>query len=46
VSDSAVAAGEEKVIHLLDRVRQKDFAPLPGSDKCSQCDVRPMCRFA
>jgi DNA helicase-2/ATP-dependent DNA helicase PcrA len=46
VSDSAVAAAEDKVVHLLDRIRQKDFAPHPDGHKCSRCDVRPMCRFA
>jgi DNA helicase II / ATP-dependent DNA helicase PcrA len=44
VSQGTVEAAEKRVVTLIDRLRAKQFTASPDREKCSQCDVRPLCR--
>ncbi len=46
VAPATVDRAEQDVVHLVTRLRAKDFAPAPAPKKCAGCDVRPMCRYA
>jgi DNA helicase II / ATP-dependent DNA helicase PcrA len=43
VAPAAVEASEATVVHLVDRLRRRDFTASPAKRTCQPCDVRRIC---
>jgi len=46
IGDADVAAAESAVLLAAEQLRQRDFRPNPGGERCGRCDVRALCGSA